>query len=155
MFVVFPAGNAGPGARSGESPAELRGIFPDGGAVFSVAALDESGIPLPRSSRGPSRCGSLAFPTLAAPGADLPMATPGGPKAYERGEGTSLAAGLVGGAAALLLEAAPETDPDTLERVLVASTRSVATPLRDDATGAGAIDLEAALALLRAGKTAP
>ena len=154
IFVVFPAGNAGPGPASGESPAQLSGIFPGGAAVFSVAALTESGGAYPLSSRGPSRCGSPLFPTLAAPGAGLPMASAGGPKAYVRGEGTSLSAGLVGGAAALLLQAAPETDPETLERVLVRSTRDVAPPGRDDATGAGAIDLEAALALLGA-RTSP
>ena len=149
IFVVFPAGNAGPERSTGESPAQLGGIFPRGG-VFSVAALTESGATYPLSSRGPSRCGNLAFPTLAAPGADLPMASPGGPMAYLHGDGTSLSAGLVGGAAALLLQAAPETDPETLERVLLKSTRDVAPYGRDDATGAGAIDLEAALALLLA-----
>jgi bacillopeptidase F len=149
IFVVFPAGNAGPGPATGESPAQLGGIFP-GGGVFSVAALAEAGGPLALSSRGPSRCGGLEFPTLAAPGANLPMASPGGPRAYVVGEGTSLSAGLVGGAAALLLQAAPETDPETLERVLIRSTRDVAPPGRDDASGAGAIDLEAALALLLA-----
>ena len=78
------------------------------------------------------------------------MASPGSPTAYVRGEGTSLSAGLLGGAAALLLQAAPETDPETLERVLTKSTRDVAPEGRDDATGAGVVDLEAALALLLA-----
>ena len=109
-----------------------------------------SGGPDALSSRGPSRCGSPAFPTLAAPGADLPMALAGAPNAYVMGDGTSLSAGLVGGAAALLLQAAPETDPETLERVLLGSTRDVVPPGRDDATGAGAIDVEAALAMLLA-----
>jgi len=150
IFVVFPAGNGGPQPASGESPAQLRGIFPNGGAVFSVAGLTTTGVADALSSRGPSRCGSLAFPTLAAPGANLPIATPGGPKAYLLGEGTSLAAGLVGGAAALLLQAAPETDPDTMERVLVGSTRDILPTGKDTATGAGAIDLDAALTRLRA-----
>jgi subtilisin family serine protease len=150
IFVVFPAGNSGPLAATGESPAQLAGIFPDGGAVFSVAALLASGETYPQSSRGPSRCGSPAFPTLAAPGADLPIAAQSGPTAYLRGDGTSLSAGLVGGAAALLLQAAPETDPETLERVLRESARDVGPAGRDDATGAGAIDLPAALLLLRA-----
>jgi len=150
IFVVFPAGNAGPRPATGESPAQLGGIFPSGGAVFSVAALLESGETYPLSSRGPSRCGSPAFPTLAAPGADLPMASPGGPAAYLRGEGTSLSAGLIGGAAALLLQAAPETDPETLERALMNSAHDVAPGGRDDATGAGVVDLPAALALLLA-----
>ncbi len=142
IFVVFPAGNAGPAPATGESPAQFAG-------VFSVAGLTRAGSPDPLSSRGPSRCGNPAFPTLAAPGAELPMASSGGPKAYVRGHGTSLSAGLLGGAAALLLQAAPETDPETLERVLVRSTRDVPPSGRDNATGAGAIDLEAALALLR------
>jgi len=55
----------------------------------------------------------------------------------------------VGGAAALLLQAAPETNPDTLERVLVGSTRDLPPAGFDTVTGAGAIDLEAALAMLR------
>jgi subtilisin family serine protease len=151
IFVVFPAGNRGPGRATGESPAQLCGIFPRGGPAFSVAGLAETGGPDPLSSRGPSRCGAPAFPTLAAPGANLPMAFPGGPRSYVRGDGTSLSAGLVGGAAALLLQAAPETDPETLERVLVKSTRKIAPDGRDDATGAGAVDLEAALALLLEG----
>jgi subtilisin family serine protease len=149
IFVVFPAGNAGPGRASGESPAQLTGIFPGDASAFSVAALAENGEAYGLSSRGPSRCGSPAFPTLAAPGAGLPTASSAGPKSYVRGQGTSLSAGLVGGAAALLLQAAPETDPDTLERVLVRSTRDIGPPGRDDLTGAGAIDLESALALLR------
>jgi subtilisin family serine protease len=77
------------------------------------------------------------------------VASPAGPKTYLSGEGTSLSAGLVGGAAALLLQAAPETDPDTLERVLVGSTRDLPPTGFDTVTGAGAIDLEAALAMLR------
>ena len=151
MFVVFPAGNAGPAPASGESPAELAGVFPGGGPVFSVAGLSPGGTPVPASSRGPSRCGSAAFPMVAAPGAELPFADATGRRAYRFGEGTSLAAGLLGGAAALLLQAEPETDPMTLERVLVASARDVVPVGHDDATGAGAVDLEAALALLRSG----
>ena len=150
IFVVFPAGNGGPQRATGESPAQLRGLFPDGGAAFSVAALAEGGVPQRTSSRGPSRCGSPGFPTLSAPGDELPMASTGGPKTYVRGEGTSLSAGLVGGGAALLLQAAPETDPATLERVMVESARDVGPPGRDDASGAGSVDLEAALAVLRA-----
>lgn len=147
IFVVFPAGNGGPRAATGESPAQLRGIF-------SVTALASGGKTNARASRGPSRCGSLLFPTLAAPGLDLPMAALGGPRVYLRGEGTSLSAGLVGGAAALLLQAEPETDPEALERALVAGARDIDPPGRDDVNGAGAIDVAAALTFLRA-KTPP
>ncbi|HEX4823167.1 MAG TPA: S8 family serine peptidase [Candidatus Polarisedimenticolaceae bacterium] len=141
IFVVFPAGNGGPAAGTGESPAQLPG-------VLAVAALGRDGLVDALSSRGPSRCGSPGFPSFAAPGRDLPMALASGPRAYAMGEGTSLSAGLLGGAAALLLQAAPETDPDTLERVLVRTSRDLGPPGRDDDTGAGAIDLEAALAAL-------
>ena len=150
IFVVYPAGNAGPNPSTGESPAQLAGIFPDGGPVFSVAALAPSGVVHALSSRGPSRCGSSGFPTLAAPGADLPYAATAGPRAYLRGQGTSLSAGLVGGAAALLLQADPELPPEALERILVRSARDVPPAGRDDAAGAGSLDLEAALALVLA-----
>jgi subtilisin family serine protease len=150
IFVVFPAGNRGPAPGTGEAPAQLAGILPDGGPVFSVAALGPAGLPLASSSRGPSRCGSPAFPSLAGPGGDLPMAAPGNPRAYVRAEGTSLTAGVVAGCAALLLQAEPETEPEELERVLVQSARDVLPPGRDDATGAGAIDLPTALTMLRA-----
>ena len=150
IFVVFPAGNGGPASASGEAPAQLAGIVPDGGPVFSVAALGPAGLPLALSSRGPSRCGSPAFPSLAGPGGDLPMAAPGNPRAYVRAEGTSLTAGVVAGSAALLLQAEPEAEPEEIERVLIATARDVAPAGRDDATGAGAIDLPEALTMLRA-----
>jgi len=150
IFVAFPAGNAGPEPRSGEAPAQLEGVFPDGGPVFSVAGLSRRGGTVRSSSRGPSRCGSPAFPTLAAPGDELPYPATGNPRAYGlAGEGTSLAVGLVGGAAALLLQADPEREPEELEAILAASCRDVLPAGRDDASGAGAIDLPAALALVR------
>lgn len=148
IFVVFPAGNSGPGPATGEAPAQLPGVYPDGGAVFSVAGLARDGTAHPESSRGPSLCGSDAFPFLSAPGADLPFAFPGGSDAYGVGDGTSLAAGVVAGAVALLLQADPERAPDDLERVLGATARDVPPTGRDDVTGAGALDLPAALRAL-------
>lgn len=149
IVVVFPAGNAGPGPSTGESPAQLAGVVPGGVPVFSVAGL-EPGLRAHRdSSRGPSRCGSPAFPTLAAPGADLPFAFPGSPGNYGAGHGTSLAAGLIGGAAALLLQAEPELGPGDIEALLIETARDVLPPGRDEATGAGIVDLPAALARLR------
>lgn len=149
IFVVFPAGNAGPGRATGESPAQMAGVLPDGAPVFSVAALAPDDRVYDRSSRGPSRCGSPRFPTLAAPGAKVPFAFPGGEANYGVGDGTSLAAGLVAGAAALLLQAEPELSPDEVEAALIAGARDLATPGPDDDTGFGAIDLPAALAAAR------
>jgi subtilisin family serine protease len=142
IFVVFPAGNAGPEPRSGESPGQLPG-------AFAVAGLTPEGAPLPESSRGPSACGDHLFPSLAAPGAELPFAFPSAEHAYGQGDGTSLAAGVVAGAAALLLHALPDLTPQELEAALLVSARDVPPGGRDPITGAGALDLEAALAAAR------
>ena len=61
-----------------------------------------------------------------------------------------MSAGLVGGAAALLLQAEPETDPETWSAPWSRALATSLPPGRDDVSGAGAIDLTAALAFLRA-----
>jgi subtilisin family serine protease len=68
------------------------------------------------------------------------------------GTGTSLAAGLVGGAAALLLQADPELTPDGVEEILVESCRDLPPRGHDDDSGAGSVDLPAALARVLAGR---
>jgi subtilisin family serine protease len=150
IFVVFPAGNKGPGAGTGESPAQLRGAFPGDRPVFSVAAVAPSLEVHEISSRGPSACGSTEFPSLAAPGGDLPHAAALGDASYLSGDGTSLAAGLVAGAAALLLQANPELEPWELERILIETSRDLPPTGRDGETGAGILDLPAALERVRA-----
>lgn len=151
IFVVFPAGNAGPSAASGEPPAQLTGAVPGGGPVFAVGGVDRNDLAIPTSSRGPSRCGSSAFPSLAVPGLDLVFAVPGNPRGYlSGGEGTSLAAGIAAGGAALLLQADPDLEPERLEEILLDTARDLAPEGRDDATGAGLLDLPAALARIRA-----
>ena len=143
IFVVFPAGNAGPAPRTGEAPAQLPG-------AFAVGGLTRRGEPLGASSRGPSACGDQLFPALAAPAAGLPFAFPAGERSYLAGDGTSLAAAVVGGGAALLLQAAPELGAAELEEVLREAARDVPPQGPDAATGAGALDLTEALALARA-----
>lgn len=138
IFVVFPAGNAGPGAGTGEAPAQLPG-------AFAVAGLTSAGIPLPESSRGPSACGDHPFPTLAAPASQLPFAFPSSEQGYGYGHGTSLAAGLVAGGAALLLQALPDLGAEDLALVLRESARDLPPEGPDGTTGAGALDLVAAL----------
>ncbi len=143
IFVVFPAGNAGPGPRTGEAPAQLPG-------AFAVGGLARSGEPLRASSRGPSACGDQLFPALAAPAAELPFAFPAGERAYVAGDGTSLAAAVVAGGAALLLQAAPQLGPADLEDILRATARDVPPDGPDGTTGAGALNLPEALDLARA-----
>jgi len=143
IFVVFPAGNAGPEPRTGEAPAQLPG-------AFAVGGLTRGGQPLRASSRGPSACGDQLFPSVAAPAAELPFAFPAGERAYVAGDGTSLAAAVVAGGAALLLQAVPELAVTDLEEILVESARDVPPEGPDTATGAGALDLAEALARARA-----
>ena len=105
-------------------------------------------------------------PEVVAPGVALETAEPGanadGSARYGTVNGTSAAAALVAGAAALLAQARPYLDADALKSLLVGAAR----PLPDDrvtAQGVGLIDLggatatevgasPASLALGRAGK---
>jgi Subtilase family/PA domain/Peptidase inhibitor I9 len=88
-------------------------------------------------------------PELVAPGVSLGTAEPGasadGSARFGTVTGTSAAAAVVAGAAALLAQARPEADAGALKGLLVASAR----PLPDDdvtALGAGLLDLGGAAA---------
>ena len=88
-------------------------------------------------------------PELVAPGVALETAEPGanadGSARYGTVNGTSAAAALVAGAAALLAQARPYLDADALKSLLVGAAR----PLPDDgitAQGAGLVDLGGAAA---------
>jgi len=88
-------------------------------------------------------------PELVAPGVALETAEPGanadGSARYGTVNGTSAAAALVAGSAALLAQARPYLDADALKSLLVGSAR----PLPDDrvtAQGVGLIDLGGATA---------
>jgi hypothetical protein len=88
-------------------------------------------------------------PELVAPGVALETAEPGanpdGSARYGTVNGTSVAAALVAGAAALLAQARPYLDAEALKSLLVGAAR----PLPDDritAQGAGLIDLGGATA---------
>ena len=88
-------------------------------------------------------------PELVAPGVALETAEPGanadGSARYGTVNGTSAAAALVAGSAALLAQARPYLDADALKGLLVGAAR----PLPDDpvtAQGAGLIDLGGATA---------
>jgi subtilisin family serine protease len=88
-------------------------------------------------------------PELVAPGVSLGTADPGadpdGSARFGTVSGTSAAAAVVAGAAALLAQARPELDAAALKSMLVASAR----PLPDDdviSQGAGLLDIGAAAA---------
>jgi subtilisin family serine protease len=138
IVPVFAAGNAGPGASSGASPASAPGAV----AVGSVSDADTVS---PFSGRGPSPCGSAAYPTLAAYGEGVSIEGPGGSALVS---GTSFAAPQVAGAAALLAGMYPGATPDSIVDALVRGARDVGTPGADSDTGAGILNVPQAAALL-------
>jgi cyanobactin maturation PatA/PatG family protease len=87
-------------------------------SVLAVGALDDAGTPLPSSNWG----AAYEHQGLLAPGHDVLGAVPGG--GVRRSTGTSFAAPIVAGAAALLLslqvQAGEEPDPLGVRRVLLA-----------------------------------
>jgi serine protease AprX len=165
VVVVCSAGNNGrQGHGTISSPCNSR-------KVITVGALnDRKSFPLQDdavatySSRGPTRYELASKPDLLAPGNKIwstraPGSTldndmPGNRKAgnpstpadveYFELSGTSMAAPMVSGAAALLLEQDPTLAPATVKARLMLSARkaSVGDPF---ATGAGALDIVAAL----------
>jgi serine protease AprX len=155
LVVVTAAGNSGPGPGSVASP----GVDP---YVLTVGATDESGTPgtgddsvAEFSARGPSVFG-LQKPDFVAPGMSIvSLRAPGStidatyPNArieddYFRGSGTSMAAAVAAGAAALLLQVEPSLTPDAVKGKLLGSAAPVAGADVNSA-GAGTLDVAAAL----------
>ena len=153
VLVVVAAANTGPAPGTIAKPA-------DDPWVVTVGAVDDRGtvghgddrIP-DFSSRGPTREG-IAKPDVVAPGAHVlslrapgstldeafPPADPSSP--YRTGSGTSMAAALVSGVAALALDAHPGLTPDRLKHALRTAARGVASD--DPSTvGAGLVDAHA------------
>ena len=67
-------------------------------------------------------------------------------RAYYRASGTSFAAPIVAGAAALIMSLRPEVDARAVRRMLLNSAKDIETPGIDNYTGYGLLDVQAALA---------
>ena len=128
-LVVAPAGNDGPagnGFGTVGSPAAAA-------ATLAVGALDtRTGQPAAFSSQGPSFDGRPK-PDLLAPGVGVATVDPAAGRVSATG--SSAAAALAAGAAALVAEARPDLDAAALHAVLVGGARPAAAP-----TGAGLLD---------------
>jgi serine protease AprX len=154
ILVVVAAGNGGPEPGSIAKPA-------DDPYVLTVGAADVRGTATPRddavaefSALGPTGDG-LDKPDLLAPGITIVSnSAPGStvhqfrPEArvgtrYFKGSGTSQAAAIVSGVAALLFEADPSLSPDEAKSVLI----STANPTLEGRPGAGAGLVDAAAAI--------
>jgi subtilisin family serine protease len=135
-LVVAAAGNSGGRAGSLDYPGAYL-------QVLAVGALGNSGRPLALSARGPQVA-------LAAPGEQVLSTAPrghggaGGDALVPR-TGTSMAAAIVAGAAARVLAVRPGLSAQQVRTRLEQTARDVPPTGPDAATGAGALDLGAAL----------
>jgi hypothetical protein len=146
IVVVFAAGNDGPVAASGASPAANP-------AAFSVGALDGALGLWSQSSRGPSGCDGSIFPKVVAPGqnvisSDLSF---GGLPLFATVTGTSFAAPHVSGAMALLASAFPAATVAQLKNAVIDSAADIDLPGADNNSGYGVLDTLAAHYLLANG----
>lgn len=143
IAVIFAAGNAGPLPATSLSPA-------NNPHILSVGAVGESFTIASFSSRGPSPCGLEIFPSLSAPGVNLKTADLTGDGAilnsYAAVSGTSHAAAVVSGAAALLRSAFPEMKVRQLEKTLILSSADWGEAGPDTLYGHGVINLRLAYA---------
>ena len=133
ILPVFAAGNYGPNASTGSSPANN----PDG---FAVGATNNSDVIASFSSRGPSACGetSRTFLELVAPGVSIRSTDLYA--GYTSQSGTSLAAPHVAGALALLLGAFPDLSAADQESALETAAADLGAAGPDNTFGYGRLD---------------
>ena len=133
MVVVTAVGNSG--ATGIVAPA-------DAFDVISCGAVDDTGIISTFSSQGPTADGRIK-PEVCAQGNGTFSATAFSETSYGPGIGTSLAAPLISGACALLLEAHPDWTPSQIRNAVLNTADQSDTP--DNTYGWGIIDAVAAL----------
>ncbi len=136
-LVVVAAGNDGGAPGGPEYPGAYR-------QVLTVAAVGPGGRALPLSERGPQVA-------IAAPGKNInsvpPRALPGvAAVGLVPRTGTSMAAAIVSGAAARLFAIHPRWSAQRVRAAMLDTARDVPPAGPDQSTGAGVLDLAAALA---------
>ena len=156
IVVVASVGNDGAGAASVPDPALDPFVLAVGASdpLGKVTGWDKPLLADFSERTTSARHADLAAPgtsvvSLRAPGSTIDSDNPQGlvsgdpAKRLFRGSGTSQAAAVVSGAAALLLQARPDLTPDQVKAALVGT----ASPMRSAGpdAGAGQVNLEAAL----------
>ncbi|MFI7540966.1 S8 family serine peptidase [Actinoplanes sp. NPDC049599] len=129
VVLVSTAGNTGDKGNEMEYP----GAYPE---VLTVGAVDRKNKVAGFSNHGP-------HVDLVAPGVDIPAPAPD--NKYVTGTGTSGAAAIVAGAAALIRAKYPELSATEVVQRLTSTAVDRGDPGRDDYYGAGQLDLLAAL----------
>ncbi len=128
IVLVAAAGNAG-----AKSPPLYPAAYP---MVIAVTATDADDKLFEQSNRG-------SYIAVAAPGAQILVANPGG--AYEMSSGTSYSAAEVSGIVALMLERKGDLSPDTVRAILMATAKDLGPKGIDPMFGAGLVDAYGAL----------
>jgi serine protease AprX len=153
IVVVVAGGNTGFGSAKLNNPAYNPYLLAVGGTDGRGTATTEDDIVGDWSATGDGqRNPDVVAPgqsvvSLRVPNSQLDAAYPGGRtgERFFRGTGTSQAAAVVSGAAALLLEQRPELTPDQVKALLTGTAKTL--PAADRrAQGNGLIDLAAASA---------
>lgn len=123
VFVVAAAGNDDVDCDN-SSPAGDNG-------VFTVSAINRRDVKAPFSDYGNSV-------QVAAPGVNILSTVPGGK--YEAWSGTSMAAPVVSGVAAMVKAEDPNLTPDQIASILDETAKDIMTKGKDMATGYGLVD---------------
>lgn len=156
VVVTFSAGNEGPSPQTHRSPANICNTPT---VNFSVGAVDAeySSWPYPIcsfSSRGPSDCNtSVIKPEVVAPGYYVYSSYYTG--GYTRMSGTSMAGPHVAGVVALMRQANPNADVQTIKEVLMSTARDEGSAGEDNTYGWGCIDAYAAVLAISVTDTIP
>ncbi len=137
MVMCVAAGNSGPASSSIVIPGDAE-------KVITVGATDKTGTIFDRSSRGPVDNGEIK-PDIVTVGVNVISALAGSKTGYSSMSGTSMAVPQIAGAAALLLEAAPDQQPSDIKRILLKTADDLGQPGPDNNYGYGALNLTNAL----------
>ena len=135
IVVCNSAGNGGPAASTLNAPA-------DADSIVTVGAVSSSGVIASFSSRGPTYDGRIK-PEVCAQGVNTRCASPATTTDFTYASGTSLSCPLLGGAAALVIQAHPGWTPMQVRTALMQTAGRAATP--DNTYGWGIIDVMAAI----------
>ena len=157
VVTTWSAGNeGGQGPETIGSPADRATTLTN---AFSVGAIDATNYSYPWpiawfSSLGPTGCNvptdHKIKPEISAPGVDVYSSVPGGGYAQINWSGTSMAGPHVAGVVALMREANPDLDVDTIKEIIMATAIDHGTPGEDNIFGWGVIDAyEAVLAVMQ------
>jgi serine protease AprX len=148
ILVVAAAGNRGPDAGTISKPGDDPFVLTVGAADVRGTADRRDDLVAPFSSRGPTVDG-VAKPDLVAPGVSIvSVRAPGSwadrdrpearvDTAYFKGTGTSQAAAVVSGIAALLFEADPSLTPDEAKAALMGTSSGLG---GEPGSGSGLVD---------------